>query len=444
MTGMWYYITVHKEERNKIRGILAVLVETGAKDVLHRSFPGGYAVSGKRISRILILAGMVVLAGSRGLVAAQEGPSVISKEHVVVYGEAGRFAGWPANNGLWNWGNEILVGFELGWWMDRGPNKHSIDPSRRSERVLARSLDGGQSWTLEKNEVLDSDLTVSPRPSEGVNFAHPQLAIQCTSERFYLSYDRGKTWQNPYELPYFGRDLMARTDYIVNGPDDCFFFLTAEKSNGDEGIPFCTRTTDGGKSFDFLSWIGTEPEGYSIMPASVRCCDGKLIVAVRRYERGDIRRGWIEVYESNDDGLTFDFVCVAADTGSNGGNPPSMLMLSDTRICLAYGFRSPPYGIRAKVSGDAGRTWSDEIVLRDDGRNWDLGYTRTVQRPDGKIVTVYYFSTDEITEQFIAATIWEIESLFNKGDVNRDGVVNFQDYSTVIGQWLGHDASAEE
>src|SRR5690625_3153077 len=32
-------------------------------------------------------------------------------QHIDVYREDRRFAGWPANNGAWNWGDEILVGF---------------------------------------------------------------------------------------------------------------------------------------------------------------------------------------------------------------------------------------------------------------------------------------------------------------------------------------------
>ena len=52
-------------------------------------------------------------------------------------------------------------------------------------------------------------------------------------------------------------------------------------------------------------------------------------------------------------------------------------------------------------------SWGEEIVLRDDGGNWDLGYTRTLQRPDGKLVTVYYYNTDKDSERFIAATIWD-------------------------------------
>ena len=36
--------------------------------------------------------------------------------------------------------------------------------------------------------------------------------------------------------------VMARTDYIVNGPDDCHVFLTASKKNRREGRVFCGRT----------------------------------------------------------------------------------------------------------------------------------------------------------------------------------------------------------
>ena len=88
------------------------------------------------------------------------------------------------------------------------------------------------------------------------------------------------------------------------------------------------------------------------------------------------------------------------------GNPPSMIKLKDGRMAITYGFRSAPYGIRAKLSRDDGKTWGPEIVLRDDAGTWDLGYPRTVQRADGKIVTVYYFNDKKDEERYIAATIW--------------------------------------
>ena len=69
--------------------------------------------------------------------------------HVVVYREAGRFAGWPANHGIWSWGNEILVGFSRGTYKDRGPHHH-IDHDQPEEFPLARSLDGGVTWSVER------------------------------------------------------------------------------------------------------------------------------------------------------------------------------------------------------------------------------------------------------------------------------------------------------
>jgi hypothetical protein len=92
----------------------------------------------------------------------------------------------------------------------------------------------------------------------------------------------------------------------------------------------------------------------------------------------------------------------------NAWNPPSVIRLKDGRLLLTYGYRLKPQAIKALISRDNGRTWSDEIVLREDGLSWDLGYVRSVQRPDGNIVSVYYFSTAQIPQQHIAATIWDL------------------------------------
>src|SRR3954471_15205403 len=70
-------------------------------------------------------------------------------EHVRVFHQKGRFGGWPANHGIWAWGDEILVGFSAGYHKDRGPTLHNIDHDRAEEHLLARSKDGGKTWSLE-------------------------------------------------------------------------------------------------------------------------------------------------------------------------------------------------------------------------------------------------------------------------------------------------------
>jgi hypothetical protein len=347
--------------------------------------------------------------------------------HVRVYAEPGRFGGWPANHGLWCWGDEILVGFSAGYFKDNGPGRHAIDHDKPEEHLLARSRDGGESWSIENPADKGALIPVGAalhgitppglkeKPWQdcpgGIDFTHPDfgLTVRMTdvnagASRFYYSTDRGKTWQGPYRLPLFDQPgIAARTDYVVNGKHDCFLFLTAAKPDRREGRPLCVRTTDGGRTWQFISWIGEEPQGYAIMPATVRLGDSELLTAIRRHEG---TKNWIETYRSVDDAKTWRLEAKAApDTGE--GNPPSLIRLADGRVCLTYGYRAAPYGIRARLSRDGGRTWGEEIVLRGDGGGRDLGYPRSAQRRDGKIVTVYYFHDEPQGDRYIAATIWD-------------------------------------
>jgi hypothetical protein len=348
-------------------------------------------------------------------------------KHITVYREAGRFGGWPANFGIWNWGNEILVGFARGYYKDLGPKRHAIDRERAEEHLFARSLDGGETWSIEDPS---NDGVIVPwgnalhgvRPPHlipktpvdcpgRINFKHPDFAmtlrmldIDVGPSLFYYSYDRGKNWQGPFILKIENVEgIAARTDYVVNSQDDCSVFLTAAKMNAQEGRTFYARTTNGGKAWTFVSWIGPEPKGFSIMPSTVRLSDTNILTAVRRREN---KRRWIETYLSKDNGNSWEFFNKTVnDLGE--GNPPSLIKLKDGRLCLTYGYRAAPFNIRAQLSKDNGKTWSSPINLRENGRGRDIGYTRTIQRPDGKIVTLYYFCDNLSPERYIAATIWD-------------------------------------
>jgi len=122
-----------------------------------------------------------------------------------------------------------------------------------------------------------------------------------------------------------------------------------------------------------------------------------------RCRQGD--KSWIQTHRSTDRGRTWTLDGTPApDTGE--GNPPSMIRMADGRVCLTYGYRAAPFGLRARISPDGGKTWTREIILRDDGGGRDVGYPRTVQRPDGKLVTVYYYHDTPDGNRYIAATIW--------------------------------------
>jgi hypothetical protein len=361
-------------------------------------------------------------------------------EHIIVYREAGRFAGWPANYGIWSWGDEIVVGFTVGY-LKPGTQFHARDQSKPFVTMQARSLDGGRTWQvhptpcrtpgdrpLSADEHMTPELSMAlaldsgesaPKPCPGgLDLTHPDFALMCARSGlragahswFYTSRNRCATWQGPYALPMFGQPgIAARTDYLVTDRNTCTLFLTAAKSDGEEGRVFCARTTDGSQSFAFLSWVTPEPQGYAIMPASARLADGRVLVAVRYSAGRDSAlapRYWIDLFASDDDCATWDWLARPVEVTGRGGNPPTLTLLHDGRLCITYGYRDAPYGIRATLSGDGGLTWNASRVLRDDAGNHDIGYPRIVQRADGAMVTVYYYNDHPDGERYIAATIW--------------------------------------
>jgi hypothetical protein len=335
-------------------------------------------------------------------------------ENVIVYREKGRFGGWPANHGIWSWGDEILVGFSAAWYKQRSADRHQMDGDKPEEPRLARSLDGGKTWRVETPASLLPPAQGGKKPEvlrKPMNFTAPGFALTLRfldnhkgPSLFWYTEDRGKSWAGPYEFPQLGAGVAARTDYIVNGPRDCLVFLTSAKANGREGRPFAARTRDGGVSWQFVSWIGPEPSGFSIMPSTVRLGPKHLLTTVR--VKQDDPRNWLDAWRSNDDGETWQHAGKVGDTGEASGTPSSLIRLKDGRLCLTYSSRTKPFPILARFSKDEGRTWDAPRVLRADAVAWDTGYVRTVQRPDGKMVTVYYYNDAVMPERFVAATIW--------------------------------------
>jgi hypothetical protein len=360
------------------------------------------------------LPSLLAMIAGVSLLAVTPLPAV-SVHHGVVYHEQDRFGGWPANGGIWSWGDEIAVAFTRAWFK-HDPEQHSRDRDKPTDSVIGRSLDGGVTWTVEPLHLPDG----APRAAAGdIDFTHPDFALRVRDGEFFTSYDRARTWEGPFAFPDFqlGEKLTSRTDYLVNGPKDCLLFLSVRDERVQSGIPdraFAVRTRDGGKTFDRLGWMAGEGSDVarSVMPATVRASNGGLVTLLRR--RFDLRSSyrndinWIDAFISRDDGETWRHAERIAHTDNSGhnGNPPSLVRLPDGRLAAVYAVRLKPYGIRARISADDGASWGPELILRDDARTWDIGYCRSVVRADGRVVTVYYYATSQRFENHIAATIW--------------------------------------
>ena len=354
-------------------------------------------------------------------------------EHKLVYAEHGRFAGWPANNGAWIWHgmgtasqDEILVGFTTGSYVIN--SGHNI--GKPYQNRLARSLDGGLTWRVEFPRHYVGGDSQLYAVSELIDFTHPGFVMRVVGDAyhgskekrggFFFSYDRGKIWQGPFRfeglagLPELkGAELTPRTDYLVTATDACMVFLSARSPEkwGADRI-FVARTTDWCMTFEFVTWMVSPSDPYrAVMPSTVRCSADKFISALRRrdmlYDNGDC---WIDAYVSIDAGVSWSFLSKIGITGKHNGNPPSLVRLTDGRLCCVYGQRNNRQLI-TRMSNDEGLSWEDEMVLRDDydsGQpDQDLGYPRLMQRSDGCLLTMYYWATAENPQQHIAVTIWD-------------------------------------
>lgn len=355
-------------------------------------------------------------------------PAVV--QQVVVYREPGRFAGWPANHGFWCWGEELLLGFSRGYHFNHGNEMHNIDRNKPEDFLLARSLDGGVTWTTEYpnqqgyliprgkslHGIVQPDAPVGALRTctKPVELTHPDFAMALRMDdkdggqsEFSYSYDRGHAWTGPFALPSMGGlKIAARTDMIIDSASSATFMLTAAKSNGLEGRVFCARTDDGCQTFQFLSWVHDEIAGYEIMPSTVRISSNHLLT-ITRVREPDMGKSYLEAYQSLDNGITWSYLNrPVADTGE--GSPPAVLRLIDGRICLTYAYRAAPFQMLARLSSDDGQTWDRPILLRTDGGGRDMGYPRSIQTASGHVVTAYYFwDTVAGPERYIAATIWD-------------------------------------
>ncbi len=348
------------------------------------------------------------------------------RRDVTVFREEGVFAAWPAGGFCRSWGNEILVAFSTAVHQDK-PRGHTFDRESKTGITLARSLDGGLSWSPENSPIADPAPGNSKHPemlkdfTGNIDFTDGDLvlcfAMSGTRKDdfswWFYSPDRGHSWNGPFRIPQmegFSAALNMRTQYIVENLDEILVFGTCQRSNGTEGRTFCARMSQGGRKMEFLSYVGDElpvtDECYEIMPQARRRKDGSIVCITRRFDsRNRFHYFTLSQYISRDNGRSFEFDGYAAE--HYGGNPGSLEILGDGTWVLVYGYRRKPYGIRLRYSEDEGRNWSREIILRDDGGCGDLGYPRSALRADGSEVVCYYFNTGRKDMRHIQASIFD-------------------------------------
>ena len=355
------------------------------------------------------------------------------------------------------------------------------------QTLLARSSDGGATWSKPEIilpwtgttgnwdcgfcELADGtwlvNLTITGffkrgvKP-EGVSWSsHPSTAewgdwtwaykTQAWLGTFVVrSTDRGKTWSQPipvnvrplkhggcrlgcWQLP--SGSLLMGLYGRIRGYE--------EEGEGESTRSAMMRSDDGGENWEYFSTLAFDPA--SIIdyeePAMVRLQDGRLVCTMRTHVNPTSDARNMVVVVSDDDGFSW----TPPKWTNIWGFPSEMIPLLDGRYLMIYGYRRPPYGVRACISDD-GVTWDKkhEFVIREGGVpgkstvdkpgssrmspasgkygggqiDWNhpgvyqhIGYPSVVQMPDGTIVASYHeWDEGERPLQYVRCTRFRLAS----------------------------------
>ena len=208
-----------------------------------------------------------------------------------------------------------------------------------------------------------------------------------------------------------GLTWSTRLPTIVNSPhgpiqlnDGRLLYAGKQLWTPENKVGVC-ESKDDGLTWQWLAEIPTR-KGDSAAAQyhelhAVEASDGTLIVQIRNHSEAN--KGWTLQTESKDGGKTWSEphpICF--------GLPSHLLKLRDGRLLMTYGHRRLPFGNKARLSTDNGRTWSDEMTISDDGKGGDLGYPSTVELADGSLITVWYESMREPKLAVLRQAHWKL------------------------------------
>jgi hypothetical protein len=333
----------------------------------------------------------------------------LARDHVTIVKEQGKHFAFPGVALLKN--GDLVVVY-------REATIHMPDPTGKIS--LSRSTDGGRTWlprvtALDRPNFDDRDPSIF-QMSDGT-------VLLLSSDSLCTSTDGAHTWSEPLPTPVFGprgavedeegnivygglNREVQKGELTHIGSRSVFLkadaaYRSRNKGQSWEAVGVAAYTTYIPGAMDYV-WLDEPfmcvvPHQYWIFGARV-----------------DLD-GFARIIRSPDRGRTWE----APIKTPVWGFPQHLLPLRDGRLLMSYGYRRPPYGVRACLSYDNGKTWdlANEIVLRADGGtpegqpaevgSTDLGYPASVQLADGRIFTVYYLNSGG-SNCYIAGTLWEL------------------------------------
>lgn len=374
--------------------------------------------------------------GFRSEAQAATASGVRKIQDIIVYKDATFYSAFPSVVRCAD--GTVLVAFR------RAPERRAFGESSTSHTdpnsylVSVRSTDQARTWSLEPQLIWAHPFGGSQDPCMVLL---SDSSILCTSYAWALlngdaatkinpalrhgnfcflggymirSRDAGHTWQNPVFPPHapgeitlnpFKQPIPAyNRGAMCEGRDGKLFWVVASNTrlSPRNSATHLFISRDRGTTWSYSCPVAQDDKVSFNESSAYQTPSGDLVVFMRTADFDD----HTVVARSKDNGQTFD---KWQDAGFKG-HPHHALKLPDNRVLLVYGYRHPPFGIRARVLApecDNLQT-SQEIILRNDGGNRDLGYPWATMLSSSEALVVYYFNKADGTRH-IAGTLLAIE-----------------------------------
>jgi hypothetical protein len=384
---------------------------------------------------------IVLLASAAGACAdpittTGQASGVHKLDDIVIYKDDRFYSAFPSIVRRPN--GELLVAFR------RAPERRKLgartyahtDPN--SYLVLVRSRDDGKTWSQTPELIYADPFGGSQDPCMVQLRDH---SILCTTYRWAMMYtsspdrvphaawsgsfaclggailrskDGGGSWEGPLIPPHiagdptvdiFGNPLpAANRGALCEGRDGRLYWVVVANTSGkpDHTAAHLLISPDKGSTWQYSCPVASDDKITFNETSLYETPRGDLVAFMRTEDFGD----HTAIARSTDHGRSFQHW---QDAGFQG-HPHYALRLPDKRVLLVYGYRHPPFGIRARVLDPecAHAASAPEIILRDDGGNGDLGYPWAALLSKHRALVVYYFNSGDGTRH-IAGTWIAIE-----------------------------------
>ena len=377
--------------------------------------------------------------------------------HIKVCGNSKTYCGHPRQGGIYNFGHGelALVHFHAPCnYEKREDVKHDYGGYHsRSAVLLQRSFASGETWPEENNIVIYNE-TAPPQERRRFLFEQGDIGRQDIDMSrpesiFYFgrtwpgptsspegipnmvcfalrSPDKGKTWETVPTIispPQSSGYCLKDNHPVLELPDGSFIGAVSVFPPGAVSL---YGSDDDGLTWEYLAEVASDPTGRGRVTYA-----GLLLLPSGRLQCYMLNIGGqynaIFMSYSDDGGYSWCSPRPIVGWGSSpwrerrrkdqyGGRvyyrSPWPLLLRDGRILVLFARRKPPYGIGGIISEDDGDTWSNELIIRDDGSGPDLGYPVATELEDGRIFTAYYFMVDDGNNfggsRFIGGTFFRV------------------------------------